>query len=110
MKSKPWTFMLVKFCRSAVVRQNFTSINVQGLLFIAAHQINVELGDADLAQNFELLAMFLDGADQTKTVNDFVGDEISVVTADLAMVMVVILAAIADEGRQALGKLFGLVL
>src|SRR5579864_679161 len=79
----------------AVSRQHVARINIQSFLFVAAHQINIELRHAHRAQSLQLFAMRLDRADQTKTVGDFVGDERRVVAAHFAMMQIIVSAAIA---------------
>src|ERR1700732_1179462 len=43
------------FGNRLVVRKNIPSVDVQGLFFVAAHQIYVELRNADLPQRLQLL-------------------------------------------------------
>src|SRR5712671_6679410 len=88
------------FGNSLVMRKNFLSVDVQGLLFIAAHQVDVELRDANLPQCLELFAVLFDGADKAKAIDDLVGHKISVIAADLTVVQVVILAPVFYERNQ----------
>jgi len=85
-----------------ILRQNFPSIDVQGFFFFAAHQVNVELGDADGTQAVQFLAVCFDGADETEAIHDFIADEIGVVAANFAVVEVVVLAAVLHEGSQSI--------
>ena len=50
-----------------------------------------------------------DRADEAEAVDDFVADEIGVVAADFAVVMIVVGALTFDEGRERCGEFFGLV-
>jgi hypothetical protein len=79
------------------------------LFFVAAHEVDVELGDAGLAEAVEFFAVGFDGADEAEAVHDFVGDEAGVIAADFAVVVVVVAAAIADERGEAFGEFLGLV-
>ena len=81
----------------------------EGLFFFAGHEVDVELGDASLAEAIEFLTVGGKGTDEAEAVHDFIGDEIGVVTADFAVVVVVVVAAIFDERSEALGQLFRLV-
>jgi len=82
------------FC---VMGQDFVVVDVEGFFFVAGHQVDVELGDADFAKAVEFFAVLFDGADEAEAVDDFVGDEIGVVAADFAVVLIVVLAAVFDE-------------
>src|SRR6266705_5355088 len=93
-----------------MVRQDFVLVDVEGFFFVAAHEINVELGYADFAEAVQFFAMLVDGPDEAEAIDDFVADEIGVVTADFAVVEIVILAAIFYERGQRRGQFFGLVL
>src|SRR6266403_1020766 len=44
-----------------VVGQDSLVVDVEGFFFVARHEVDVELGYADLAEAVELLAMLLDG-------------------------------------------------
>src|SRR5712671_6335711 len=98
-----------RFGNSFVVRQDFPSVDLQGLFLIAAHQIDVELRDADFPQRFQFLTVLFDGADKAKAVDDLIGHKISVVAADFAMVQVVVLTTIFHKRNQRRGQLFRLV-
>ncbi len=58
-----------------VVGQDSLVVDVEGFFFVARHEVDVELGYADLAEAVELLAMLLDGAYHAEAVDYFVGDE-----------------------------------
>src|SRR6266436_5252467 len=64
------------------MRQDFMPVDIERFFFLAAHQVDIELRDAHLAQAIQLLAMLLDGADDAEAIDDFVADEIGVVAAD----------------------------
>src|SRR5207245_10785080 len=85
-------------------------VDVQGFLFVAGHEVDVELSDADFAQAVELLAMFLNGTNDAEAVDDLVGNEIGIVTADFTMVEIIVLAAVFHIGREAGRKFLRLVL
>ncbi len=70
------------------------------MLFIAGHQIDVELGDAGFAKALEFFAVLFDGPDEAEAVDYFVADEIRVVAADFAMVVIVVIAAVLNEGSE----------
>lgn len=80
------------------------------MFFFAAHEVDVELGDAGLAEAVEFFTVSGDGADEAEAVHNFVGDEVGVVAADFAVMVVVVLAAILDEGSERGRKFFRLVL
>src|SRR5438477_1480325 len=65
--------------------------------------------DADLAKAVQLFTVLIDGADDAEAVDDFVADKLGVVTADFAVVEIVVLAAALDERSQRRGQFFGLV-
>src|SRR6266480_3857357 len=90
-------------------RQDFVLVDIERFFFVAGHQVDIELGDAHLAQAVELLAMLVDGPDQAETVDDFVADELGVVTADFAVMEIIVLAAVLYKGSQRGGQFFGLV-
>src|ERR1700719_165755 len=75
----------------SVVRKDLAGIDFQGFFFLAAHQVDVELCHANFAQGLEFLAVLLDGADEAEAVDNCVGDKISIIAADFAMMQVVIL-------------------
>src|SRR6185437_10459112 len=79
----------------AVSRQHVARISIQRFFFVAAHQINVELRHAHRAQSLQFFAMRFDGADQTKAVGDFIGDERRVVAAHFAVMPIIVSSAIA---------------
>src|SRR3981081_1731800 len=54
--------------------------------------------------------MLFDWANEAEAIDNLVSDKISVITANFAMMQVVILAAILYVGNQGLGQLFRLVL
>jgi len=85
---------------SLVVGKNIAGVGGQGLFFFAAHEVDIELGDADRAEAVELLAMLLDGADETEAIDDFIGNEIGVIAADFAMMVVIVFAFVFDEGSE----------
>src|SRR5712691_9382854 len=66
-------------------RDNVAAIGIQGLLFVAAHQIDVELRHAGAAQRLEFREVRLHRPQQAKAVHDFVGDKRGVVAAHFAM-------------------------
>src|SRR5258707_14412027 len=53
--------------------------------------------------------MLIDGADHAEAIDYFVGDEIGVVTADFAVVEIVVLAAVFYKRGQGGGQFFGFV-
>ena len=69
-----------------ISRQNISGIRVEGVLFFAAHEVDVELSDADLPKGFQLFAVGFYWADDAEAVDDFVADEIGVVATDFAVV------------------------
>src|SRR6266403_4900943 len=93
-----------------VVGQDSLVVDVEGFFFVARHEVDVELGYADLAEAVELLAMLLDGAYHAEAVDYFVGDEIGVVAADFAVVEIIVRAAVLDERGQRGRKFFRFVL
>src|SRR5712692_79291 len=95
--------------RARVARQNLAAINFQSLLFFAAHEVDIKLGDANGAQGPDFPAVLLDGPDQAEAVNDLIGDKIGVVAANFAVVKIIILAAILHERGQSWRKFFGLI-
>src|ERR1700722_9284595 len=92
------------------LRQHIPLVNLQRLLLVAAHQINIELRDTDVGQLLQLLSVRLRRADQAETINHFVRDEIGVVAANLAVMLVIIAAAILHKRRERGRKFFRLVL
>src|SRR5580658_11152471 len=92
------------------MRQDFAAVNFKSLFFFAAHQVNVELRDADAAQSLQLLAMLFDRTDQAKTVDYLISDEIGVVAANFTVMKVIVFAAILHKRSQRRRELFGLVL
>jgi hypothetical protein len=70
----------------SVVRKDFAGVDFQGFFFLAAHQVDVELRYANLAQGFEFLAVLLDGAHEAEAVDNFVRNKISIIATDFAMV------------------------
>src|SRR6266480_2009426 len=81
-----------------VVTQNFALVYLQRFLFLAGHQVDVELGDPHGTQALEFLAMLRYGADKAEAVDHFVADEIGVVAADFAVMQIVVFAAVFYEG------------
>ncbi len=67
------------------------------------------MGDADFFERVEFFEVVFDRADEAEAVDDFVADEIGVVAADFAVVMIVVGAFSFDEGRERCGEFFGLV-
>src|SRR6266576_5976611 len=53
--------------------------------------------------------MLVDGPDQAETVDNFVADELGVVTADFAVMKIIVLPAVFYKGGQRGGQFFGLV-
>src|ERR1700731_5123844 len=92
-----------------MVRQDFVLVAIERFLFVSGHQIDVELGDPDLAQAVELLAMLVDGAEDAEAVDDFVANELGVVTADFAVMEIIVLAAVLYKGSQRGWQFFRLV-
>src|SRR6266404_4678 len=66
-----------------VVGQDSLVVDVEGFFFVARHEVDVELGYADLAEAVELLAMLLDGAYHAEAVDYFVGYDFGVFAAVL---------------------------
>src|SRR5487761_457345 len=58
-----------------ISRQNIARVHIQRFLFLAAHQINIELRHAGGAQGFQLFMMRLHGTDQAEAIDDFIGHE-----------------------------------
>src|SRR5579859_2811725 len=83
-----------------VVGEDIAGVDGEGVFLIATHSADVELGDADRAKGVELVAMGFDRADETETVNHFVGDKVGIVAPDLTVVLISVSAAIFDKGGQ----------
>jgi len=93
-----------------VVGHDFAFIHVQSFFFVATHEVDVELGDANFAEAVELFAVLVDGADDAEAVDDFVADKLGIVAADFAVVEIVILAAVFDERSESRRQFLGLYL
>ena len=88
---------LLRFFCFQEFRQHVALINVERLLFIAAHQINVELGNAHIREFAQFVAVSLGRTNQAEAVHDFIRNKVCIVAFDLAMVLVIILAAILHK-------------
>src|ERR1051325_4812058 len=97
-------------CCNLVTWQYLPPVDVERLLFISTHQVNVELGYADGRQFAQFLLVRIHIAQQAKTVYDFVGNEICVIACDLAMVLIVIMPAVLHVRSQRRGQILWLVL
>lgn len=92
------------------LRHHVALVNLQRLLFLPAHQINVELGNTHIRQFPQFLAMGLDRTDQAKPVHDFIRDKVCVITFDFAMVLIIMVATILHKRSQRRRQILGLVL
>ncbi len=72
------------------MRQHFPAVDVERFFFVAAHEVNVELGDADFAERVELFAMLFDRADEAETIDHFIAHEVRVVAADFTVMVIVV--------------------
>src|SRR6266853_1732917 len=85
-------------------RQDFSFINLQRLLFVAAHQVNIELGHTHRSQLLQLLTMRFHRPHQAESVYHFVGNKAGIVAAYLRMMLVVIPGALLYIRRKRRGK------
>src|SRR5258705_2769664 len=76
----------------------FAAVRFEDLLLVAAHQVDVELLDADGRQLPELRDVLLRIADHTEALDRFVIDEGGVRRARLGVVLVVVSGPAADIG------------
>src|SRR6478672_9002268 len=89
------------FCRLAETsRQNFAAVNFQCLLFLTAHQVDVELGDSEAGKLLKFLAMRFGRAHEAKTIYNFIGDELRVAAVDFAMLLVIVSTTVADKRSE----------
>src|SRR5215475_4512291 len=102
--SKTWKLRISSFISSSfgfdntllACRNHFLSINLHGLLLVAAHQINIELRHAGSFKLLQPPYLFFDRPDNAEAVDHFVGDEFRVAAADLGVVQVVVAFTIFD--------------
>ena len=69
------------------------AVDLERLLLVAVHQVDVELVDAGIGQLAQLLDMVLDGADDAEAVDDLIAHERCVGRADFGVVQVVVALA-----------------
>ena len=67
-----------------------STVDVERRFFVAAHQVDVELVDAESRQFAQAAPVLLDGADDAEAVHDLVRDELRVAAADFGMVAIVV--------------------
>ena len=93
------------------LRQHLALVTLQCLLFIPAHQINVELGHARLRRARAVSSRCaFSWTDQAKAIDHFVRNKFRVVAAHLAMVLIIVVAAILHKRSQRGRQIFRLVL
>ena len=80
------------------------------LALVAVHQVDVELVDAGVREDVELLDDLVDLAEDAEPVRDLVADEAGVRRADLGVVVVVVAGAVLDVAGQRLRELLARVL
>ena len=79
------------------------AVNLKRLFFLAAHQINIELGHTRALQLAEPADVLLHRSDNTKAVHDLVRDKAFIRAAHLTVLKIIVAVAGAYIGGQALG-------
>lgn len=79
------------------------------MLFVAIHQIEIELRDAQAGKFGKLVSMRRGGSKQAEAIDDFVRNEIAVAAVDFAVMEIIVAGTVADiggqRGRQILGSI-----
>src|SRR5438477_13190586 len=89
--------------------QNLPFIVLERVLFLATHQVDVELRDSQLCQPLQLFAMRLRGTDYAEAIDHVVGNEFRIAAVDFAMLLIVVSPTSAYVGSQRGGQFFRLV-
>src|SRR5207302_63693 len=79
------------------LRQDVPPVRPERLFLALRHQVDVELVDADRLELAQLLRGLLGGAEDAEAIADLVRDELPVLRAHAAVVLVVVELACADE-------------
>ena len=91
------------------MRQHFPLINLERILFLSTHQVNIELSNTRFNQFVQLLSMGFYRANQTETIHDFIRNEFRIVAAHFTVVLIIVFAAIFHIGGQSGRQLLRLV-
>ena len=91
-------------------RDDLAAVDLEDGLFIAVHQVDVELVDARVGKALELGEMVVDRAEHAEAVGHLVADEARVRRPHLGVVEVVVALPVADVAGQRLGQLLARVL
>ena len=83
-----------------MVRQHFPAVDIERFFFVAAHEVDIELCDADFFERVEFFEVGFNRANEAETVDDFIADEIGVVAANFAVVVVIVGALSLYEGCE----------
>lgn len=79
------------------------------MLFVAIHQIEIELRDAQAGKFGKLVSMRCGGSKQAEAIDDFIRNEIAVAAVDFAVMEIIVAGTVADiggqRGRQILGSI-----
>src|SRR5215216_4942190 len=89
---------------AAELRDDLLAVTSERLLLALRHQIDVELVDADRLELLQLVGRLLGRPQHAEAVADLVGDELAVLRADAAVLLVVVelprLHVVGQRGRD----------
>lgn len=77
------------------------------MLFVAIHQVEIELRDAQAGKFGKLVSMRRGGSKQPEAIDDFVRNEIAVAAVDFAVMEIIVAGTVADIGGQRERQILG---
>src|SRR5438445_10871237 len=89
--------------------ENLLAVDVQCFFFLAAHQVNVELGDARVEELLESAPVLFHSPDYAEAIDDLVRYKRGVVASHFRMMMVSVAFAVCDVSGELRLALLGLV-
>src|SRR3990170_877266 len=91
-------------------RDDLAAVDLDLLLLVAVHEVEVELVDAGRGQFAQLADVVVRGSQDAEAVGPLVAHEAGIGRADLGVVEVVVAGAVLDVARQRRGQLLARVL
>src|SRR5206468_7166622 len=89
--------------------ENLLAVDVQCFFLLAAHQVNVELGDARVKELLESAPVLFHSPDYAEAINNLVRYKRGVVASHFGMMMVIVAFAVFDVSGELRRELLGLV-
>src|SRR5687768_1712568 len=88
-------------------RDDLATVDLERLLLVAVHQVDVELVDTGVGQFGQLAPVVVDRSDDAEAVDHLVGHELCIGRADLRVMQVVVsrpVANVTGQRRRQLGR------